>query len=771
MKTTTMTSMMYRLFGEELSHTFCETVATAMLGQNTYAVFSHEPFSLCKWDTPEWFSDHYNFDNFDYILMVARKGASTFRTFLRVIAKMADNNGEKERFNKFAKKVILLNTRTTVFDEFSNENKGKRKMRILIIDDLLGRGRNALHAVRDMYRMGFEPENIFYTALGFNQSQAKQGDFEKSRVTRIIKKETDGTYWLEFNPSELRNNHGSDDFKKYERIRLFLPYSLAHVNADFFNSTLFLHKCEMNFRSQRFIRFMKFASQPYTAYAAYAIIRKNSKLFSRLKFDDINKNGNERVRRFDAPVTEDVDFPEENESVSYLTVRACSEKTSYFSGIQARFNDETDELSIYPRIFLPSLTAVQLREIYVKLFSVKKIDLENVNPMMKLVYAYAERPTDATFRVLPHKFNNFDWESIEYKQYADDMQAKHIYEHMGRIVSLVLAALAGMEFAQERGLRLDDAASIFAESVARYLIAHKHGASAIAITKELLKNCRINVEGAEIFDFTSARYENDMFIEGNWETTWANYLKDTVNPQNFEAAATVVNDYLHGADEKDKNLIAHLSEIQDLISRADEDLPVKISPVPLCVMKNIVLKRCNGTTVDRDTWYEDFIFAVFSLLCAGSIGVALYSESDRTLEKRESAAYDDILSFQCCQCAELSILDAVRKMKDYGGWMAVNALRSIYNYAAHIDEARISVLKKLYARIDCEIENAKSPPDPHVVKDIKDKIDYFFHSPGSFGATGISDRAGVISERCLPKDDPNRPLLNAIVGFEWGYVQ
>jgi hypothetical protein len=258
-------SISEKLFGKKCSDYFCEIVAMALLG------YGGEKTNLdfCRYDA-KWFNDTYNAPYFDYVIGIARKGCSCFRSYLRTIKEsVGDTPDSKAAFKAAATKPIILNSRTINFYNFKElKDKGKDigDVRILILDDLLNKGRNISRILRDLLRMGIEAENVCYAALGFHMMQANQPKEGDCHSTWIEPSDDDKNRYV------IRFDVEPGDRLYTKRIPLLLPQIFATEN--FLSSKdFFLDREEINTRSFRFNEFMHYAAVPYTGYMSSAYLR------------------------------------------------------------------------------------------------------------------------------------------------------------------------------------------------------------------------------------------------------------------------------------------------------------------------------------------------------------------------------------------------------------------------------------------------------------------------------------------------------------------
>jgi len=427
------------LFGYEDTTFFLEIVATAMMGNNTSKLFGASGF--CNWgDEKDWFKEYYGFEHFDYIMLVARKGYSAFRAFLRTLKdyiKQMDEERAKQ-FTALVDKVIIVNTRTSLFYSFNHDGQGVSNQKILIFDDLLSKGRNITRFAINLFRMGFNPANIYYSALGYHQMHKESYSYGHDSTQCVsINHDGNGRYAVVIHneTKEFINSNGKWD---YSKIPLFLPHRFA--NKQLFSSGLFMSKAQTNDLSHNLNKFIHYCVVPYTGYSSYGYFNYNDtaeteehNAFKKLYVG--SKNETPLIQKLNA---HELNIEACNGILKdcHFIIRGHNSKNGYFSGVKIFKNDEIKEIMINPCIILPSFTESQTRKLYTVLFSgvLEQPELILNNPMMSSVYKYAQNNTQENYNNIPITFNHAEHPL----ELHGKLKRKHVYEHMSRAVFLVL---------------------------------------------------------------------------------------------------------------------------------------------------------------------------------------------------------------------------------------------------------------------------------------------------------------------------------------------
>jgi len=755
-------------FGTHLTDIFYELSATSILGSFSDILFRHrydwgrkeeiqikylanEIINLLKEHDPSkaeifnnvvtdytgedlinknWFTEYYGFDRFDYIILVARKGYSIYRALLRAV-KAEIKNDEKMLFlfNKLSAKVIIINTRTTAFYSFNqlNNNESRKqkstgKLKCLLFDDLLGKGRNVTRITISLIIRGILPENIYYAALGFHQMQRnkpKEGTVQK---TWISQDETDKCkYYVNFEDEYFDSLINSGKTKQYidalKRINLFLPYSVA--NENFLSSKLFLERSKANTLSRDFNRYLHYCTVPYTGYMSYTYFNNRDDNYKLFSFDKLK-----------------VDYKKITNILAIDSIKGACEglildydsniSNGYYTSVRFYKNIETHEVIIHPYVSFPALSGDIVKKLYRTLFA--GIILSEYNEVMAQVYNYASdnNVMGETYRAIAINFDNFGEEG------GIDEKNKNIFEHMSRAVLSVLSAIIGIRIFEQYRLFSDDYAQnhnkgkeMFARNVCRYLCAHKRGddeGSKEEIKSkciDFLERCYNNVyeiSGDDVLVRPTFNFKDDNYNdECPTLVEWKDYCPDR-NKENkindWENLIRRLDEYPEKSDVKYLNRkqkrepIFYILDIVNYISIIDEHRKYKIPPIPV---KWIIEKSILMMSKYRDSGYqnllmkygenkaqikmfEKYMVALQSLIESGIINATVYSE-------HKPGERFNYVNVNALQCGEMTMLGAYMLVEEYGGWSLLNPLRDIY--------------------LEMRIRKAKNKPTDKFIRDLK----------------------------------------------------
>jgi len=630
------------IFGNEYSKIFLEIVATSLLGNNIDEF--PELKELClQSNHSDWFQAHYGFEQFDYIILVARKGSSSFRAFLPALKYYIKNKALRKRFKELADKVIITNTRSHLFYCFNEckNNDGTQKdikdLKILIFDDLLAKGRNITRIAISLFRRGFSPDNIYYTAFGYhemqkfspnnnfgmsdqvasispapNENNCKTGNryvvnIHSREIAKLIEKKRD----------ELPDNEKSN-VEKYKRIPLFLPHSLS--KRDFFLSGLFHAKPKMNEMSYSFNKFFHYCSVPYTGYTSYVYfgfydIFDQENLFYKSAYTKLYgaksdfQNMYPKITCWDMFHLNKVKACNDMRIDCRLFVRNNEDKShnyknGYFTCVQTFYNGMTNEILLYPFICLPALTETQVCTLYVALFgsAFECNTWRKENEMMVRIYDFAKSISisDTSMAEEYYKKIPFDFtvlhDSTDEFNIPDALKRKHICETMIRSILMILSAIEGVKFAKDYSLFIQDnpnesqkkAIEMFAKNISRYLRGHRRGEryeSSIQDCELLLSTCYntvLNSKSKELFDFHNTDKYGDYWPKmHDTETGWMKYFDGYEHDRNGqEILKKVVSAFTLSNDIPD-NMQYRFGDVSHLTDTDKDDPHIYLSDIVL----------------------------------------------------------------------------------------------------------------------------------------------------------------------------------------------
>lgn len=713
-----MTSTNYSLtqassdtFGKELSSGFCETVATALLGNSANKVCK----DICCFED-NWVQHTYDsIDHFDYIIGIARKGYSCLRVYLRIIKEIAaSSNTDKSAFNTAATKSIILNSRTTNFYTFLETGKPIGDVKILIFDDLLNKGRNVTRIIRNLIRMGMKPENLYYSALGYHMMQVNPPKNDEHHSTWIeTVKGHPGQYALNFRVEQ------QDDILFGKKIRLFLPYSLANDNF-LENRYFFLDRNEINFRSFQFNQLIHCALIPYTAYL--------SSVYFNYKADNdelIPSRYKQRANDFVSLIFESVKGEctplFDGKSVCISQIEACESfmvenrhihiesnpANGYHSSVRIFRNVQREEILIYPFIILPSLEQKEICTLYKTLFKLEGdgISLMNVNKMIGMIYPH----------VTLDKGVDIDRIDIDFKYTKSSikMKTKYIFEHMIRGIVCVLSAIIGIRFIEEyavfdsdKQLNRSIAIKLFAKRFHRYFgvrnSTNVSRADYLKLYEVFLVECLNNYnKNRELFDFNSHKNITPNLLNMN---SIYDFEHDTETSKRFNVLLSKLSAFgntMEYIEEDDKRLIrTYLVFLAEMIHCEDELSINKIPPIPTFRIVELAIKafRTNYfdvlTNAERVAFCKKFNLTITdetdatvicetidrALFIACMQGIASVTEDGiaNVATYIETDEHGQLIGMNALQCGEMTILIAGILLKSIGGWPIIRELQNIY---------------------------------------------------------------------------------------------
>jgi hypothetical protein len=452
--------------------------AKEILGDLAYDSYKNIVRSICE-------------SEYDYILLVDRKGAAIFRAFLRILKKVDGFGAEKI-------KPTIISTRVDGSYFFNEDDK------ILIFDDVLGTGRNIKRITENLRRRKIK--NIEFCALAYSEKHLIESNEKKQAA--IIELDSRGKPSINFcsKSINLEGNVSASSF--LDPIPLFFNY-VDDGNNSFlikdgsYNGNYFLSEKDALTLSERLNRVVHFSLTPYSAYMVHAHflseLRSQNTVFT-------YREPKSDSQYFSLPL--DIAACDgENVIVEMFYREECdySSENGYFIGTRVFVNCITQEYLVSPRLFLPSLKKSQILEIC------------NLLGFSGTTFALLEDRGEYGFA------------------FGDShelfLSEEMMYESATRRVVAVLSAVYGIDFllkmfVTEQGVKLGDSINMgckescevydefiltpFAKSLARYFCADDFSADKNKCSEEmkkfLAKACIAVKENKNgIFDFNNTQ--------------------------------------------------------------------------------------------------------------------------------------------------------------------------------------------------------------------------------------------------------------------------
>ena len=740
------------LFGDIVHDYFCETVATALIGGDANKI-CHDH---CHFNDG-WFENYYqdedgnHFSDFDYIVLIARKGFACFKTYMRIL---------KKDISKKPKNVILLNSRTTSFFSYSlntidsDGGKPKKDLKILIFDDLLNKGRNISRIVIEMVRLGIPINNIYYAALGYHTMQIdepKEDDCQSTWISQDIDKTK---YWLHIHG---KANRTLSDSEANIKIRLFLPESLA--NEEFLASKhLFLDRSRINQRIYNFNKLLHFSLVPYTDYMSYGRFNyaRAGDLPLAGKQEAVKKllNEDKALCCFDSHALRIRSCDEMGIDACAFILKAVHGNGFYLS-FRVMHNPLRNELLFYPNLILPALNEPQLCKLYTTLFA----GVSGFNEAFAVIYP-AVNETKVEFGQL---FDRIDFSGLnEEEDYCCRLRKEYVFEHMARSLTCVLSAVFAVQYIADECLlgadklaSTDNAVKLFSKNLGRYL-----GIADEECSASFLRKCISNYEaGAE-----------DIFAFEKYSNAGCPTLNDLAMYYEYDGMEDITNalqkhyqekkkDIEYFTESEKKDAYFYFSDYINMLSEKDESRQIKVPPIPTSRIVDMSANACEriiktyfsakeksnifknllslyNTDNIKDAIYRKTMIAFESIVEEGIAGNVIYSEEHK--ERKNG-----FINMNAIQCGEMAIQFAELMTKTFGGWAMIRELRGIY-------------LHKTEAGVPLGLQNIIRESRPETADVIISKIDYLYKAK-NFLAFTMEDNS--------LKDEAAQSLLNEVKKF------